>query len=78
MGKISYGLYMYHPVAIFIAISLAMAMDIRASWFHYALSLALSVALAGLSYRYFESAFLRMKAGFTRLPNNARMTDGAP
>jgi peptidoglycan/LPS O-acetylase OafA/YrhL len=65
LGKISFGLYVYHMLCI------------RAVWratshFHAELSpfvvavlgLLLTIAVASVSYRYFESPFLRMKGRF--------------
>jgi len=53
LGRISYGLYVFHAAAIRIAPSPV-------------LSLPLTIAIAALSYRFLESPFLRLKDRFAR------------
>jgi peptidoglycan/LPS O-acetylase OafA/YrhL len=71
LGKISYGLYMYHEVAIWIKPKVAR----RLPWFpnEDALmgigTLALTILLAAVSYYAFERPFLRWKKAWTRLPS---------
>ena len=67
LGKIAYGLYMYHPIAIVLTVHLAQWMGLQNDLFIYSSSLILTVALAGLSYKYFESFFLRLKINFSSL-----------
>jgi peptidoglycan/LPS O-acetylase OafA/YrhL len=65
-GKISYGLYVYHMLALTV-IAQALgghsgtAVRFLAYWFG---SLALTMILAMLSYRFLESPFLRLKQRF--------------
>lgn len=54
LGKISYGLYVFHAAVIRIMGSPILA-------------LPLTIAIAALSYRYLESPFLRLKGRFARL-----------
>ncbi len=65
LGKISYGLYMYHPIAIVFALQL-LNISTMASvhWLVYPLSICLTLALAAFSYRYYESFFIGMKNKF--------------
>ena len=65
LGKISYGLYMYHPIAIVAALQTTRWLGADSNFLIYALSLALTIAMAGISYRYFESYFLNFKSRFT-------------
>ena len=62
LGKISYGLYVFHQIII-LAVSKVPAgsfeRPIRAG-----IALAIAAVLASLSYRYFESPFLRLKQRF--------------
>jgi peptidoglycan/LPS O-acetylase OafA/YrhL len=53
LGKISYGLYVFHAAVIRVVPSPILA-------------LPLTIAIAALSYRYLESPFLRLKDRFTR------------
>jgi peptidoglycan/LPS O-acetylase OafA/YrhL len=54
LGKISYGLYVFHAAAIRVAPSPLLA-------------LPLTIAIAALSYRYLEAPFLRLKDRFARV-----------
>jgi peptidoglycan/LPS O-acetylase OafA/YrhL len=71
LGKISYGLYMYHEVAFWLKRHLADALG----WFPNQeillsiASFAMTVGLAAASYTYFERPFLRRKRGWTRVPS---------
>ncbi len=67
LGKISYGLYVFHVAAM--------------EWVGPAAALPVTIAIAALSYRYLESPFLRMKerfngitAGTTPLSEQSRET----
>jgi peptidoglycan/LPS O-acetylase OafA/YrhL len=73
LGKISYGIYMYHPLAImiaFVAVRAALG-DGAGEWLFsvalYTLGLTLTVAIALLSYYGFERRFLRLKLRFSRI-----------
>lgn len=67
MGKISYGLYMYHLLIIFM-LSTALKPYLSHAWSSYALIyvsiVALSTIVAYFSYHYFELPFLNMKERF--------------
>jgi peptidoglycan/LPS O-acetylase OafA/YrhL len=67
LGTISYGLYMYHSIAIVITIRLAAMFNFVNNWLIYPLSLFISIALAELSYRYFERYFLKLKHRYSLL-----------
>ena len=67
LGKISYGLYMYHPIAIVLALHATRWLGTVSNFLLYPLSLALTVALAGISYKYFESYFLNFKSNYTSI-----------
>ncbi len=75
MGKISYGLYVYHPFAIAIGRLLGLICFHR-GWdqlslelLYFAVSIALTLGLAAASYRWLETPFLRLKRRFTRVPS---------
>lgn len=65
LGKISYGIYMCHPICIFGAVivcaNLGLSKTITASCFVYLFSLAATLLVSALSYKYFESTFLQLK-----------------
>ena len=67
LGKISYGLYMYQTICIALAIVLCKAIGIVSNWLLYPMSLFLIILTAGLSYRYYESAFLKLKTRFSSI-----------
>lgn len=84
LGVISYGIYMLHMIAVYATTALFQ----RTTWWHdrhlviyclayYATAIGSTILLAHLSYRFFESPFLRLKdrfsivaSGPTRLPRN--------
>ena len=71
LGKISYGLYMYHEIAMWIRERAANYLR----WFPNKDelltigALALTIALAAASYYGYERRFLRLKRGWTRVPS---------
>lgn len=62
LGRISYGLYAYHLIAIHLGKRLPLAPLLQR-----AISLGATVAIAILSYELFEKAFLRWKVRFTHV-----------
>ena len=67
LGNISYGLYMYHPIGIVLAIAISVLINYNTNWLLYPLSLFLTITIAGLSYKYFESYFLKKKKRFSSI-----------
>lgn len=74
LGKISYGLYMYHMLVIAAVIHILTPLipeternELWASLLFYLSSFAISIAIAYLSYHFFESRFIRMKSRFTKV-----------
>jgi len=69
LGKISYGLYVFHMLAIHLSLKLwgGAVHNLRTFLGYWCLSLLMTFAMAALSYRYFESPFLRLKERFTRV-----------
>lgn len=69
VGKISYGIYVIHPLLIFLLSGLYRSMGIdlpnglAAALIYVIITLA-TILIAWLSYRYFESPFLRLKNRF--------------
>jgi len=67
LGNISYGLYMYHPIGIMMAINLAVTIGYPSNWLIYPASLIFTILIAGLSYKYFEAYFLKFKHKFSKV-----------
>ncbi len=64
LGKISYGIYMYHLVIMYLFIRFFSDFNLSTSvfaLFFFVLSFVLTVGLAVLSYRFIESKFLSLK-----------------
>ncbi len=70
LGKISYGLYMYHEIAIWMRERMYLV-----PWFPNKdellsiATLALTIALAAASYYGYERRFLQLKRAWTRVPS---------
>ncbi|OJH34776.1 acyltransferase family protein [Cystobacter ferrugineus] len=80
VGSISYGIYLMHMLALNLVRRLV-PHDVVPSPLvvHYVLTLAVSIGLATLSYRYFESPFLRLKNRFAwRDGASPRLTARSP
>ncbi len=65
LGNISYGLYMYHPIGIVLGLAISTSIGLTTNWLIYPLSFTLTIIIAGLSYKYFESFFLKFKDKFS-------------
>ncbi|SHN69465.1 Peptidoglycan/LPS O-acetylase OafA/YrhL, contains acyltransferase and SGNH-hydrolase domains [Flavobacterium fryxellicola] len=59
LGSISYGMYMYHLIALQIAIRCGIFF--KNNLIIYILTFALTILFSGISYRYFEKYFLKFK-----------------
>jgi peptidoglycan/LPS O-acetylase OafA/YrhL len=78
MGSISYGLYIYHPIAIAFVLNLLIGHRANPDLLNslsfnlqvYSLTIAITVFLSYLSYTYFEKPFLRLKDRFTVTDTN--------
>lgn len=67
LGKISYGIYMYHIIAIVLCIKLLAWFNIMHDWLLIVLSLGLAIVFAAISYQFFESRFIRKKKKFSKI-----------
>lgn len=69
LGKISYGLYMYHMFLIVLVLRVGLYLKIdNAFWFNvyvYVVTVLSSIAIASLSYYKFEKKFLTLKKSYT-------------
>lgn len=64
LGKISYGMYMYHTIAVVIGVKISHSFG-NSNWVSYPISYALTILVSALSYEYFEKPFLKIKDKFT-------------
>jgi peptidoglycan/LPS O-acetylase OafA/YrhL len=64
LGAISYGMYLFHVFARDVTDRSIVWLGLEDRLWRFAICLALSVLVAGLSFRYYERPFLRMKARF--------------
>jgi peptidoglycan/LPS O-acetylase OafA/YrhL len=67
LGKISYGLYMYHPIAILFTLKIGLILNLTSNFIMYPLAILFAVGISSLSYEFFESRFLLMKLRFSKL-----------
>jgi peptidoglycan/LPS O-acetylase OafA/YrhL len=64
LGRISFGLYVYHEFAIYLSYSIFghhVSFSSPAYYLKAVLAIGLTFSMAALSYRYFETPFLKMK-----------------
>jgi peptidoglycan/LPS O-acetylase OafA/YrhL len=66
LGRISFGIYMFHPVVIGAVLTAAKALDVQLTiagqMIVYLSAVGATVAVAALSFEYFESRVLRLNA----------------
>ncbi len=71
LGSISYGIYMYHMIAIFFAVMVLAPMlrgvgVLASTTMFYGVVIGLTLIISALSKRYFENIFLSIKEKFSR------------
>jgi len=74
LGKISYGLYMYQPIGIALAFQIALLFQPVFNLVLYLLSMVFTIAIAAVSYKYFESYFLNFKGQFSSIASGDNPT----
>ena len=67
LGKISYGLYMYHSMAIAIVLVSLRQTSLFNDFFIYIISLAVSILFASTSYFLMEERFINLKKRFSTI-----------
>jgi len=74
LGKISYGLYMYHVICIVISLKLLNIFNIHNWLLQLIVSLGITIIISSLSYYGFEQRFIKMKKKFSKIisGDNAR------
>lgn len=75
LGAISYGIYMYHPLFNFIGFSVAQSLFpfsiLKYNLVYYGFTVGCTILLSYLSFKYFESYFLKMKHNYTVIQSGA-------
>lgn len=62
LGKISYGIYMYHILMVVTVLKLLAMFDIHNVVLENILAISFTVVAAGISYKYLEERFIKMKS----------------
>lgn len=69
-GRISFGLYVFHEFAIYVSHAIFghhLALSSPAYWLGVVLAVGLNFLMAAISYRYFETPFLKMKKRYASI-----------
>lgn len=72
LGKMSYGIYVYHPLVLALAALVIKNMDIGVGYkvsAFFIMVIGCTIGLAYLSYHYFEKYFLQMKYKYAVVPS---------
>ncbi|MEO8085339.1 MAG: acyltransferase [Bacteroidota bacterium] len=73
LGSISYGIYMYHPMVMFISYAIANNfVSGNQVWYNvvvYTLVFSCTIGISYLSFEYIEKRFLRLKEKFSVVPS---------
>ncbi|WP_336517497.1 acyltransferase [Pollutibacter soli] len=67
LGNISYGMYMFHPIAILLAFGICTSTGMMRNMTFYPLSVLLTILFAAVSYYLFERHFLKLKEKFSSI-----------
>lgn len=67
LGKISYGLYMYHVLAIVITIKLVVPFFPSNNFIFYLSNVILLMIMSSISYELFEKKFIKMKVKYSKI-----------
>ena len=65
LGRISYGIYMYHFLVMILVLMVASKFNIETNWIIYPLTLIGTIGISFISYHYFEALFLKLKTKYT-------------
>lgn len=67
LGRISYGLYMYHGIAIVIAIKLLLKLEIYNNVIMYLFSIILTIIISAISFHFYENKFIKLKLKYSNI-----------
>lgn len=65
IGQISYGMYVYHMFALHIARVLLEKLNLNGEYFLFLLGSVITIIVADLSFRFYETPFLRLRKHFS-------------
>lgn len=74
LGKNSYGIYVIHPLIIFICSKFLSSVDIEQPYKYlmiYAVIISITIITASISFKYFEQYFLNLKKRFVVVKSTA-------
>lgn len=66
LGKISFGLYMYHGIAIFLTLKI-ISKNNMPLWVIYPFVFVIAITIAGISYELFEKRFIILKKKYSNV-----------
>ena len=81
LGKISYGLYMYHNLVLIVILKVVIMYQlfdlgsIDGAVFYQVLSTCVTIAVSAASYEYFEKRFLLLKDRFTKVKSGHNLDE---
>ena len=67
LGKVSYGIYMYHPICIMLIAYAFQKFDFEKPVLFYVLSIISTITISAISYEFFEKPFLKIKSRFSKI-----------
>jgi peptidoglycan/LPS O-acetylase OafA/YrhL len=77
LGKISYGIYMYHPFAVFVCLKVLMAAGLNNTLLQHLISISIAVVTSAVSYELFERYFIRRKLKFSKVVSGDNVKDAS-
>lgn len=69
LGKISYGIYMYHPICMFLTIKTLYYFRLYNNYSMIFTSIILTIIIASISYYFYEFKFIKIKSKFSNIIN---------
>ncbi len=67
LGKISYGIYMVHPLAIACAIKFCIILKITSNWILYPSAFIMALVFAAFSWHFYEQYFIKKKIKYSTI-----------
>lgn len=78
LGKISYGIYVIHPLLIYFFSKLLKEVDVNINWKYflvYFIIISTTIFVSFISFEYFEKFFLRLKQNFVVVKSSGTKND---